>query len=141
MIEGFGDMDMLRESLAAGERAIGPCYTVQSASEVAGLTLNNFRRHINDGDVLVLVRGQDRVCPAFQFDDGGALLPGLREVLAALQVEPFTPYGCALWLVARGGILGERSAVELLRAGDLQPVLAAARLNAAWRAEEADDEE
>ena len=140
MIESFGDMDFLRHSLETGERAIGPCYTLQAASELAGLTLREFRRRTNDGDVLVLVRGKDRVCPAFQFGDGGALLPGLRKVLAALQVEPFTPYACALWLVARGGMFGKRNAVELLRAGDLEPVLAAARLNAAWRAEEADGE-
>jgi hypothetical protein len=61
--------------------------------------------------------------PAWQFADDG-VLPGLEEVLAALEG---TPWEQASWFLTGDSHLSDRKPLDVLRRGDAQQVLRAAR--------------
>ena len=136
MTEGFGDMSLFRESMTQVARAVGPLVTVDAAREMTGLGVDEFASRVANGDVLVLTSGDDgRVFPTFQLGPDGSLLPGLRKVLRALQVETLGPWLAARWLTARPGVFGDRSAADVMRAGDVKSVLTVAKQAAAARSE------
>jgi len=62
--------------------------------------------------------------PAWQFADGQPL-PGLREVLAALQGA--SPWSVAAFFLSRNARLGSRRPLDVLRRGDVAVVVGAAR--------------
>jgi hypothetical protein len=63
--------------------------------------------------------------PAWQFSETGALLPGLVVVLAALREHD--PWAQARFFVTSSDRLNDKRPLDLLRDGDVAPVLAAAR--------------
>jgi hypothetical protein len=67
----------------------------------------------------------DRVFPAFQFREGD-VLPGMAEVLAALETD--SPFVALSFLLSENSEFDGKSARELLEAGDVEPVLAEARV-------------
>jgi hypothetical protein len=110
--------------MAELRRAAEPCLETAQVCELLGVTRETVRKKVERKQLLALPKGGDRVFPAFQFHDGDTL-PGFGEVLAALDVE--SPFVALSFLLSRGEAFGERTAIEALRAGDLEAVLSEAQ--------------
>jgi hypothetical protein len=74
--------------------------------------------------MIALPSGAGLVFPAFQFHEG-KVLPGIAEVLAALDTD--SPFVALSFLLSKNPDFDGRSASELLLAGEAEPVLAEAR--------------
>jgi hypothetical protein len=107
---------------------VGPFYDETHAREVLGA------RFAMDA-LLATVAGDGSVLfPTFQFDDEGAPLPHLTEILDVLRTAGEDPWGHALWLNTPTPAFGGRTAAELLRLGGFQKVRSLAESDAArWR--------
>lgn len=97
----------------------------ESAGEILGLTRQAVHARLRKGRLLALTdpHGPARF-PIWQFTDQGTTLPGLEDVLAAL--EDFDPWMKILFFLGHLPSLRNRRALDVLRAGDLQSVLDAA---------------
>jgi hypothetical protein len=81
------------------------------------------RKKLERKQLLALPKGsEDRVFPAFQFK-GGEVLPGVAEVLEALDTDPFVALS---FFLSRNPFFGNKTAVEALTAGMLAEVVAEA---------------
>lgn len=95
------------------------------------LVLDGISRQMIDRKVkagrLLAVPGPSgrRIYPTIQFGPDGALLPGLAEVRAALPTQD--PWAVLGFLVGPDPRLGDRRPVDLMRAGQVDAVIAAAR--------------
>jgi hypothetical protein len=89
-----------------------------------GVSRETIRKKVDRKQLLALPKGGDRVFPSFQFKDGD-VLPGMPEVLSALDSD--SPFVVLSFLLSKNADFGGKSACELLKAGDLEPVLAEAR--------------
>ena len=133
---GDGGLDDYRKDEAAATRmfdeVLGPFYTAEDTREYVGFSAAEFEMRASRGDVLVLVT-TDRfeLCPAFQFGDARTLLSGLGAGLTELVPQLGVMWLAALWLIARTDHFGGHTAVELLRTGDVESVITAARRDAA----------
>lgn len=114
-----------RRELLAGS------YTTTEVAELLGTSRQTPHDRVKAGKLLAIVdRGALRF-PFWQFDPQapGGVLPGLAEALDAMgQVGPLTK---AAWLIERRQVFEGDSAVDLLRRGDVERVLAEARAVAA----------
>ena len=100
-----------------------PCLDAASVCDLLGVSRETIRKKVDRRQLLALPKGsEDRVYPAFQFD-GGAVLTGLAAVLAALNTDPFVALS---FLLGRHRSLGNVSAIESLKAGKTEEVLAEA---------------
>ncbi|WAX55535.1 hypothetical protein M6B22_13395 [Jatrophihabitans cynanchi] len=118
---------------------VGPCYDTRGLSRWLGISKQAIDKR-NKAHTLLACRTESGFWryPALQFDDRGNPLPHLRELLDVL----ITPgddrrWRAARWLAAPAPYLpGNVSAAAWLRSGsDVQPVLTAARADAArWAA-------
>lgn len=98
--------------------AIGPVFTADGVSAWLGLPLDEVLRRVAeheyagfqpaDSDVVLL--------PAFQFDEHGNGLPGLRQFVAAAGIGDFDGGDIALALTRH--VTGGVSAADALRGGD-----------------------
>lgn len=92
-----------------------------SSSELGALIVSNDILAVTSSDGVVLV-------PSFQFGLHGELLPGLRSVTALLRPVCDDNWDLALWLLAPSvDFVGGRSAVELLRDGEVEQVFTIAQ--------------
>lgn len=111
-----GDLVSEREQIAnwGGRRAL----TSAQAMEFVGLTTRqglSRRRHLRK--LFGLPLGERRyVYPQWQFTQGGALVPGLSEILQAAPA--YDPWGVADLLTSSQPSLGGREPIEVLREGD-----------------------
>lgn len=109
------------------DELIGPFFDTVGLATLRGLSRQAIhaqmrRRHLlgvhtTDGDLLY---------PSFQFTAAGDPLPHLREVLDILDPDAADAWGDALWLNAAVDRFGGRNAAQLLRQGDVEPVISAA---------------
>lgn len=123
----YGGLDAARQRgrVAAAEILSRP--DMLSSDDMAsrlGMTRQGIDKRRRKGELFAL-QGERRgyVYPGWQVGENGRVVPGLTEVLAALPGGPWTQYR---FFVTHHGSLGDRTAAEALRAGDLQAVLAAA---------------
>ncbi|MEZ5331149.1 MAG: hypothetical protein R2991_03640 [Thermoanaerobaculia bacterium] len=124
-----------RASLDAAAAAVwtehvGPFLETEGVSKVLdGVTRQAVSQRVRAGRLLALRTGNGRlVYPLWQFRNG-ALLPGLTEVLATAGLDPERPatgWTLASWLCTVDPEL-DGAPRELLAAGRIEPVLAAAR--------------
>lgn len=115
---------------------IGPCYSRASMARALGWTEADVATAATSLTVLELLTEDGALLyPAFQAWDG-RVVPGLTEVLHVLNTGTSSRWTWAQWLNTRpdDGLGGEEpSAIERLRAGDLDGVLLEARHDAwAW---------
>jgi hypothetical protein len=102
-----------------------------TAAEVADLLGAASRQTPHDragAGTLLAIRDNGRLrFPMWQFDPEGSdgVLDGLPEVIAALPRQ--SPLGRIVWFIAPKRRLQDRSPFELLRAGEIDPVIAEAR--------------
>ncbi|WIB00354.1 antitoxin VbhA family protein [Curtobacterium sp. MCBA15_012] len=80
---------------------IGPFYDTAGLRGWFQISSEAVDAHVQRGEILAVVSADgSRLFPAFQIDEGGQLLPRLREVLAELDPEEVDPWGDAVWLNA-----------------------------------------
>jgi hypothetical protein len=101
--------------------------TAPQVAELLGVSRQTPLNRVRDKTLLaVLDRGAWRF-PLWQFDAEGpdGVLGGLPKVLKALEPQP--QFSKLAWLRRANPVLGGREPVELLREGEVAPVLGAAR--------------
>ena len=101
--------------------------TAPQVAELLGVSRQTPLNRVKEKSLLgVLDRGAWRF-PLFQFDPAGpnGTLPGLPATLRAL--EPQQAFAKLVWLRRPNATLEGRTPVELLRDGEVQPVIDAAR--------------
>lgn len=111
---------------------VGPCYTVTSMARTLGWTEADV---MEAGDDLRLLRlhTEDDVdlFPAFQLQ-GGAVVPGLHEVLLVLRTGANAPWTWAQWLNVALPDADPPRNISLLYEGRLEEALREARHVAWW---------
>jgi hypothetical protein len=114
------------------QEKIGPFYAASAIATWKGVSRQHIHKLRNQG-VLLGVQTTDAktlLFPAWQFGPGGEPLPHLRQVLEALLPAARDEWSQALWLNVKTPRFGGRSAADLLKLSDPQPVLDAARNDA-----------
>ncbi len=106
-------------------RAAEPTMETGEVCELLGVTRETIRQKVNRRQLLALPKGGDRVFPAFQFKEG-AVLNGLAEVLNALDTD--SVFTIISFLLSQNPDYENKTAIEMLEAGDLEPVVAEARV-------------
>lgn len=107
---------------------LGPMYDVDGVRRLLGRPGAPVSRQAvsKRRGLLALTTGSGRVVyPAFQFV-GGSPLPDLAQVLAALPETVVSRWTVAAWLVSTEPTLDDARPVDLLAAGQVEPVLRAA---------------
>lgn len=77
--------------------------------------------------MLALADGPDIVYPAFQFK-GNTVLNGFPEVLQALAMETNSDITALSFLLSPNRDFDNRTAIEMLRAGEIKTVVSEARV-------------
>ena len=125
-----------RDATTLLDELVGPFYRAVDYGTWQSITRQAVSSRIHNRTVLA-IKSADGVLslPTFQFSDTGAPLPGLAPVLKAFDPTGKDPVGCALWLTGAADAFGGRTPAEMLRAGELAPVLEIAhRIRAALAA-------
>ena len=91
-----------------------------------GVSRQSVEKRVRDGRLLAVPGpGNRRYYPAAQFLDDGSILPGLGEVMAALPTR--NGYAILNFLIRPDARLNGRIPIDLMRAGETDLVLQAAR--------------
>ena len=106
-------------------QAAEPTMETGEVCELLGVTRETIRQKVNRRQLLALPKGGDRVFPAFQFKEGG-VLNGLPAVLNALDTG--SVFTVLSFLLSQNPDYENKTAIEMLAAGDLEPVVAEARV-------------
>lgn len=101
-----------------------PCLETGQVCDLLGVTRETIRKKVNRKQLLALPKGGDRVFPSFQFKDGN-IVPGLGEVLAALETD--SVFVALSFLLSKSPHFGNRAAIEALQSGNAQSVVLEAR--------------
>lgn len=97
----------------------------QMRTILKGVSRQSVEKRVRDGSLLAVPGpGNRRVYPAAQFLDDGSIVPGLREVLAALPTR--NGFATLNFLVRPDARLDGRRPIDVLKAGGLSLVLQAA---------------
>ena len=100
--------------------------TAQQVAQTIGISRQAVEKRRQAGKLVALSTGRHGYrYPVWQFSDSGTL-PGLEEVLGAMASHD--EWMQTVFLVGKNPRLGDRSPVELLRAGELAQVLDAAQM-------------
>jgi hypothetical protein len=110
--------------IAELRKAAEPVLETGEVCALLGLSRETIRKKVDRKQLLALPKGGDRVFPVFQFKEGD-VLPGLAEVLEALDTD--SPFVALAFLLSKSPGFGGKPAYELLRSGDLEPVMGEAR--------------
>ncbi len=105
-------------------KAAEPVLETGAVCSLLGVSRETIRKKVDRRQLLALPKGADRVFPAFQFKEGD-VVPGLPEVLKAL--DGHSPFMVLSFLLSKGPSFAGKTAIELLRSGELDLVLAEAR--------------
>jgi hypothetical protein len=116
-LRGLARMAQLR-------KAAEPCLESGRVCGLLGVSRETVRKKVDRKQLLALPKGGDRVFPAFQFKDGD-VVPGLSEVLAALETD--SPFVALSFLLSRSPDFSDRTAIEALQAGDREAVVLEAK--------------
>jgi hypothetical protein len=83
-------------------------------------------RKVKNGDLLAVPGPSNtRVYPAIQFNNDGSLVAGLRDVCKGLPTH--NPWAILNFLVQPESLLDDRKPIDLLRAGEVDLVVQAAK--------------
>jgi hypothetical protein len=111
----------MRELLSAD----GGAFTASDVAELLAITRQAVDKRRKAGQLLAVeLPKRGLLYPAWQFGDTGATLPGFVEVLAVLAQHD--PWAQARFFVTGHHRLKGKRPLDLLREGELEPVLAAA---------------
>ena len=104
----------------------GGAYTSDQVAKIIGISRQAVVQRRTAGKLIALSTGRHGfLFPVWQFDESGTL-EGLQEVLAILESDD--EWARLIFFVGKNPHLGDRSPVEMLRAGRIKEVLEAARL-------------
>jgi hypothetical protein len=104
----------------------GGALTAEQVAESFGITRQAVEKRRRAGKLLALTTGRHGYrYPAWQFTDAGTI-PGLEGVLGALASQD--EWTQTAFFVGHNPRLGNRTPVEVLKAGDLESVLTAAEV-------------
>ena len=106
-------------------QAAEPTMETGEVCELLAVTRETIRQKVNRRQLLALPKGGDRVFPAFQFKEG-AVLNGFPEVLNALDTD--SVFTMLSFLHSQNPDYENKTAIEMLEAGDIEPVVAEARV-------------
>lgn len=110
------------------DQKIGPFYDTAGLAAWLGMSRQLIHSQMKTGKILGLKTTEgELVYPAFQFGPAGERLPRLPEVLKILASQLDDPWGNAIWLNTPVKKFDNHSAAELLRGGQAEQVLTAAR--------------
>ena len=113
------------EIAEADLKAAGGAFELADVERLLGISRQAIAKRVDEGSLLAVPGpGGRRRYPAVQFTHGGTL-PGFREALNMLPSR--NPWVRLNWLVNRDPRMGERTPAQLLEAGEVAAVLAAAR--------------
>jgi len=111
--------------LAELRKAAEPSLETGAVCELLGVSRETVRKKVDRKQLLALPKGDsDRVFPAFQFQDG-TVVPGVKEVLEQLNTD--SPFVGLSFLLSRSPSFGNKSAIDALKAGLVDEILAEAR--------------
>jgi hypothetical protein len=105
-------------------KAAEPVLETGAVCSLLGVSRETIRKKVDRRQLLALPKGADRVFPAFQFKEGD-VVPGLPEVLDTLREH--SPFMALSFLLSESPSFGAKTAIELLRSGEVDLVLAEAR--------------
>lgn len=109
------------------DMTVGPFYDAPGLMNWLGITRQVLQNMTQAWEILsVETIDGDLLYPSFPFGPKGEALPHLAEILRLLEPIADDAWDKALWLSTPSGTFKERTAVEALRAGDAELVLAAA---------------
>ncbi|MBO9171870.1 hypothetical protein J5275_26310 [Rhizobium sp. L245/93] len=108
-------------------KAAGGAYDLEEVQALLdGITRQALYKRVQEGSLLAVPGpSKRRRYPTLQFDRSGVLIDGLKEVQAALPVE--TPWGVLDFLAREDDRLSGRRPIEVLREGNIDLVVDAAR--------------
>jgi hypothetical protein len=115
--------------------AVGPFYDAAAVAGVLGVSVSAVRGRRARGSLLALRTGSGKVVyPAWQFDDGGQVLPGLVPVLRVLGGSDANAWTLASWLRSPEAELSGRTPLAVLHIGaeDELVLLVASHAAAGW---------
>jgi hypothetical protein len=118
------------------QELIGPFYSANDIAAWRGVSRQNIHKLRSAGKLLAARPSNEKTLlfPAWQFGPEGQELPHLRDVVEQLGEAAPDEWAQALWLIQKTDRFGGRSAADLLKAGEIEHVLAAARSDAAGMA-------
>jgi hypothetical protein len=115
---------------AFGERRalLADALSVTEVSELLGVGRQTPHDRVKAGTLLAVKENGRLVFPDWQFDPDGAdgVLAGLPEVLRAMQ-GPISALGRIRWFVTAKPLMGGRTPLQALRAGDVDEAVAEAQ--------------
>src|ERR1019366_10197795 len=104
----------------------GGTLTAEQVAQTIGISRQAVEKRRHAGKLVALATGRHGYrYPVWQFSDSGTL-PGLEEVLGVLASHD--EWMQTVFFVSKNPRLGDRAPTELLRAGELTPVLDAAQM-------------
>lgn len=108
-------------------RNSGGAYDLEQVRRLLhGVSRQRIDRRVQDGSLLAVPGPSNkRYYPAAQFRDDGSIVEGLRETQNALPTR--NGFAVLNFLVNPDARLGGRRPIDLLRAGEIEPVIEAAR--------------
>lgn len=104
-------------------KAEGGVLSAQQLAAHLGITPQGLGKKREKAQIFFVEVGDGYVYPAFQIDENG-LLPGIREVLDAFKVDD--PWMRAHFMLTGERRLSGRRPIDVLRAGEIAPVVKAA---------------
>lgn len=136
-----GSMDAVVDRMLASipganvlDDRVGPFYDTAGLKAWFGISKQALDQQARAGHVLCLLSADGfRLYPSFQFDDRGARLPRLNEVLAGLDPEQDDPWGDAVWLNAPADELDGLTPAQALRTERTADVVRLAEQAGAFR--------
>jgi hypothetical protein len=136
-----GSMDAVVDRMLASipganvlDDRVGPFYDTAGLKAWFGISKQSLDQQARAGHVLCLLSADGfRLYPSFQFDNRGARLPRLNEVLAGLDPEQDDPWGDAVWLNAPADELDELTPAQALRTERADDVVRLAEQAGAFR--------
>ncbi|MGN6160229.1 MAG: hypothetical protein ACTHOG_00845 [Marmoricola sp.] len=100
---------------------LGPFYDTAGVCRWLGISRQALHQKVKAHQILGLTTGDgQRIYPAWQFAPDGRPLTGLVDLLRTLSPAAADPWTVAVWLTRTVPELGDRSAVDVMRA--LKPV-------------------
>lgn len=124
---------LLAAADAVWKKRLGPLLDREQVQELLGVRSRQaVSQLVKRRRLLALPTGTDRLAfPAFQFSPSGRPYEAMPRILAAFAEADLSPHTVASWLVAPQRLLKGLSPVALLRRGDDERVVEAARRSAA----------
>ena len=105
-------------------KAAEPTLETGEVCDLLGVTRESIRMRVHRHQLLDLSKSDGEVFPAFQFREG-KVLRGIPEVLRALDTD--SAYTALSFLLSRNPDFANKTALNLLEAGETGTVIAAAR--------------